>query len=135
MTRRTVELRVSSDLLQARLAARAMAEQAGLGVMDQTRFATAVSELCRNALVYAGGGWCELANRSDLAEVRLNAEIHDTGPGIPDLARAMGDGFSTGGSLGAGLPGARRLVDRFDIESSESGTRVQVSIVRRRRTT
>jgi serine/threonine-protein kinase RsbT len=135
MTPLKVELKVSADLLQARLAARAMAEKAGLGVMDQTRFATAVSELSRNALVYAGGGWCELTDRSNAAEVRLHAEIHDLGPGIADIQQAMGDGYSTGGSLGAGLPGTRRLVDQFDIQSSSNGTHVQVEIVRRRRVT
>jgi serine/threonine-protein kinase RsbT len=130
---RAVELRTSSDLLQARLAAREMAQAAGLGVMDQTRFATAVSELARNALVYAAGGTCALQDLSDPTHVRLQAEISDDGPGIADIPRALGDGYSTSGSLGAGLPGTRRLVDQFHIESGEAGTVVRVQVVRRRR--
>jgi serine/threonine-protein kinase RsbT len=133
MSAATIELKVSADLLQARLTARALAEQAGLGVMDQTRFATAVSELGRNALVYAQGGVCMLQDLSDAASVRLLAEVRDSGPGIEDVQLAMGDGYSTSGSLGAGLPGTRRLVDEFDIQSGTSGTVVQVQIVRRRR--
>lgn len=129
----TVELRTSSDLLRARLAAREMALAAGLGVMDQTRFATAVSELARNALVYATGGTCALQDLSDPSHVRLQAEVSDDGPGIADIAQAMGDGYSSGGSLGAGLPGTRRLVDQFHIESATSGTVVRVQVVRRRR--
>jgi len=134
MSPRTIELKVSADLLQARLSARDMAEKAGLGVMDQTRFATAVSELGRNALVYAAGGVCALQDQSDTTHVRLQAEISDAGPGILDIGQAMADGFSTSGSMGAGLPGTRRLVDQFDIQSDAAGTVVRVHIVRRRRT-
>lgn len=133
MSARTIELKVSADLLQARLSARALAQQAGLGVMDQTRFATAVSELGRNALVYAAGGLCCLEDRSDASHVRLQAEVRDSGPGIDNIELAMGDGYSTSGSLGAGLPGTRRLVDHFDIQSDTAGTVVRIQIVRRRR--
>lgn len=133
MTRATIDIRASADLLRARLAARDMARDAGLGVMDQTRFATAVSELGRNAMVYAAGGCCELRNLSDTTHVRLQAEVTDRGPGIANIELAMQDGYSTNGSLGAGLPGTRRLVDGFDIQSSGSGTVVCIDIVRRRR--
>jgi serine/threonine-protein kinase RsbT len=129
----TIELANSGDLLRARLAARAMAKQIGLGVMDQTRFATAVSELSRNALVYAKGGCCNLRDFSDHVQIRLQAEVRDSGPGIVDLQLALSDGFSTSGSLGAGLPGTQRLVDHFDIQSSTAGTVVCIQIVRRRR--
>lgn len=133
MSTQTIELANSADLLRARLAARALAKEIGLGVMDQTRFATAVSELSRNALVYASGGRCELRDLSDHAQIRLQAEVRDKGPGIDDLQQAMSDGFSTSGSLGAGLPGTQRLVDHFDIQSSTDGTVVCIQIVRRRR--
>lgn len=119
--------------MRARVAARDLARGAGLGVMDQTRFATAVSELGRNAVRYAVGGRCELSDESDPQQVRLQARVSDDGPGIADLALAMTDGYSDGGSLGAGLPGTRRLVDRFDIRSSPGGTCVTVQIVRTRR--
>jgi len=128
-----IELRDSADVIRARLAARAMVRDAGLGVMHQTRFATAVSELARNALNYAQGGVCELKDLSDVREIRVQAVISDKGPGITDIARAMLDGYSTGGGLGTGLPGSRRLVDVFNIATSETGTRVIVEIATRRR--
>lgn len=127
-----LELRTSDDILRARVAARDLARQAGLGVMDQTRFATAVSELGRNAVRYGREGQCELFDISDARQLRLQARVSDRGPGIPDLALAMQDGYSTGGSLGVGLPGTRRLVDVFDIQSNGEGTCVTVQIVRRR---
>jgi len=129
-----LELCSSDDILRARMAARDLVRQAGLGVMDQTRFATAVSELGRNAVRYARHGSCELLDLSDHRHLRLQARICDKGPGISDVALAMQDGYSTGGSLGAGLPGARRLVDVFEISSSPGGTLVTVQIVRTRRT-
>ncbi|RZS57163.1 anti-sigma regulatory factor [Sphaerotilus mobilis] len=128
-----LELQASDDIVRARLAARDMARAAGLGVMDQTRFATAVSELGRNAVRYAVQGRCELSDQSDARAVRLQACVRDSGPGISDLALALQDGYSTGGSMGAGLPGTQRLVDIFEIESSPAGTVVTVQIVRPRR--
>lgn len=128
-----LELRASEDIIRARLAARDLVHAAGLGVMDQTRFATAVSELGRNAVRYAREGVCEFSDLSDARHVRLQARVSDAGPGIPDIALALQDGYSTGGSLGVGLPGTRRLVDAFDIRSSAQGTSVTVQIVRPRR--
>lgn len=125
-----IELRASEDVIRARLAARELVRHAGLGLTDQTRMATAVSELARNAVRYAVGGVCELSDLSDARFVRLQACVHDTGPGIQDVRLAMTDGYSSGGSLGAGLPGARRLMDGFDIQSSPAGTRVTVQLVR-----
>ena len=127
-----IELRNSEDILRARVAARDLARSAGLGMMDQTRFATAVSELGRNAVRYGVQGRCELDDLSDAGHLRLQARVSDNGPGIPDLERAMQDGFSTGGSLGVGLPGTRRLSDVFDIRSTPAGTCVTVQVVRRR---
>ena len=128
-----LDLRVGDDIVRARLAARDLVRRAGLGVMDQTRFATAVSELGRNAVRYASNGHCELSDLSDARHVRLQARVSDKGPGIADIGLALQDGYSTGGSLGAGLPGARRLVDVFEIESTTAGTHVTVQIVRSRR--
>jgi serine/threonine-protein kinase RsbT len=128
-----IALATSEDIVRARLAVRDMARAAGLGLMDQTRIATAVSELGRNAVRYAVGGQCELTDLSDARCVRLQARISDHGHGIVDIDLAMKDGYSTGGSLGAGLPGTRRLVDVFEIESSTTGTCVTVQIVRPRR--
>jgi serine/threonine-protein kinase RsbT len=128
-----LELRVSDDIIRARLSARDLLRAAGLGVMDQTRFATAVSELGRNAVRYAVGGECELTDLSDARQVRLQARVSDQGQGIADIELALRDGWSSSGSLGAGLPGTRRLVDVFDIQSSPTGTCVTVQIVRARR--
>jgi serine/threonine-protein kinase RsbT len=129
----SIELQSGADLLHARATARQLAGQLGLGVMDQTRFATAVSELCRNALTYARDGVCELQDLTDNDRIALQAVVTDQGPGIADIQQAMTDGFSSKGSLGAGLPGTQRLVDRFDIESSPAGTRVSIQMIRRRR--
>ncbi len=128
-----VELKGNHDLLTARLTAREMAKAAGLGIMDQTRFATGVSELVRNALIYAKGGICDLQNLSDLGQIRLQAQVHDQGPGIADLQLALTDGYSSSGNLGVGLPGTKRLVDDFQIQTSEHGTVVRIQIVRRHR--
>lgn len=128
-----IDILCSDDIIRARLAARELVRASGLGVMDQTRFATAVSELGRNVVRYAVGGACELSDLSDARHLRLQARISDRGPGIPDVTLALQDGYSTGGSLGAGLPGTRRLVDVFDIQSAPEGTCVTVQIVRPRR--
>lgn len=128
-----LDLLGGDDIVRARLAARDLVRRAGLGVMDQTRFATAVSELGRNAVRYARHGQCELQDLSDARHVRLQARVFDQGPGIADVHLALQDGYSTGGGLGAGLPGARRLVDVFEIESTTAGTQVMVQIVRPRR--
>ncbi len=128
-----IELSVSADVITARAVARVMAAAAGLGLMDQTRLATAVSELCRNALTHACGGTCVLLDTSDALMVRLEAAVSDHGPGIADLPWAMVDGHSTVGSLGKGLPGTRQLVDVFDIQSTPSGTSIKIAVVRRRK--
>lgn len=127
------ELRVADDIIRARLAARDLVRAAGLRLMDQTRFATAVSELGRNAVRYAVGGECVLSDLSDALQIRLQARVSDRGPGIADIDQALTDGYSTGGSLGAGLPGTRRLVDVFEIQSSPVGTCVTIQLVRARR--
>lgn len=133
-TTETVTLiRGRDDLVRARLDARELARRAGLGPMEQTRFATAVSELGRNAIEHAGGGACALRDLSDQLRVRLEAAIVDDGPGIPDVDMAMRDGYSSVGGLGAGLPGVKRIVDVFDISTSPSGTVVSVQIARPRR--
>ncbi len=127
-----ISLLDSGDLIRARLDARELARQAGLGMIDQARFATAVSELGRNAMQYAGGGSCRLRDLSDRRRIRVEAEMRDNGPGIADLDLALRDGFSTGTGLGAGLPGVKRIVDVFDVDTSVAGTRVSVQIVRNR---
>ena len=122
----------TSDVVLARSTARQKASKIGFGLADQTRLATAVSELARNVLQYAGEGFCEITNDSNEKELRINILIEDHGAGIPDIDKAMKDGYSTSGGLGAGLPGTRRLMDDFAIESQPGLTRIKIALVRKR---
>jgi serine/threonine-protein kinase RsbT len=105
------------DIVIARQASREMAKKAGFGGSDLTLIATAISEIARNIVAYAGRGEMSLAIVEREGRRGITVIARDHGPGIPDLERAMRDGFSTGGSLGLGLPGARRLMDEFEIVS------------------
>ena len=127
-----VEITVESDIVAARQAGREMARTLGFGSADQTRLATAISELVRNVIRYAGEGLCLISDQSNDRESKIKVVVEDHGPGIPDVEAAMTDGFSTGGGLGAGLPGAKRLVHEFSIESRPGFTRVSM-VMRRRR--
>jgi serine/threonine-protein kinase RsbT len=125
-----VDIASEADLLRARTVLRQHAVAAGFGLVDQTKLVTAGSELARNILCYAGGAPAELRVEAVAVGERtgLRATFTDQGPGIPDLDAALGDGYSTGGTLGLGLPGARRLVDEFDIASAPgAGTRVTIT--------
>lgn len=118
------------DLLRVRTVLRQHAVAAGFGLVDQTKLVTAGSELARNILRYAAGAPADL--RVEAVEgagtTGLRAVFSDEGPGIADLDAALGDGYSTGGSLGLGLPGARRLVDEFDVATGPGrGTRVTIT--------
>jgi serine/threonine-protein kinase RsbT len=107
-----------------------MAVALGFRLIDQTRLATVASELARNIVKYAGRGRMiaqPVASPDGRSGLRLIFE--DSGPGIPDVEAAMRDGFSTGRGLGKGLPGSRRLVDEFQIES-ELGRGTRVAVVR-----
>lgn len=128
-----VSVQAQQDVLSARQQARQLAASLGFGAADQTRLATAISELTRNAIMYAGAGECLLWDDSDAKTLRIRVAVTDQGPGIADLALALRDGYSTSGGLGAGLPGTRRLVDQFSITSDPaSGTRVEISLERAR---
>ena len=128
----TVALQTQADIVLARRQGRDLAAALGLSTVDQTRLATAISELARNALQYAGGGVCHLEDRSDGREVRIECRVEDSGPGIAEIDLAMVDGFSTGGGLGAGLPGTRRLMNEFNIRSQPGCTVVRTALVRNR---
>lgn len=120
------------DIVRARAEARRLAGIIGMGPGDQTRLATAVSELSRNVLQYAGKGQCEISDASTDSHMGIRIVFEDNGPGIPNIARAMEDGYSTSGGLGAGLPGTRRLMDNFVIESQPGLTRITIELRRRR---
>jgi serine/threonine-protein kinase RsbT len=125
-------IRSTLDIVTARHAARELCERLGFGKADQTRLATAVSELARNVIQYAGEGACLIEDISDARYRRIRVLIEDQGPGIPNLDLALTDGYSTSGGLGAGLPGTRRLTDEFQIESRPGSTRVTIALVKPR---
>jgi serine/threonine-protein kinase RsbT len=129
--RAVVLLSAPESIVMARQAGREAARALGFGMADQTRLATAISEISRNALRYGGGGNCEIVsvNQHGMREITITVEDH--GPGIPDLEKAMTPGFSTGNSLGMGLPGAERLMDELKVESVPGRTQV-VMVMRRR---
>jgi len=122
-----VRIRVDSDIVVARQLGRAMAVAASFMSPEPTLIATAISELARNIVRYAGTGEIVLTLIEQVGRCGLRIEAGDEGPGIPDLERAMHFGFSTSGALGLGLPGVKRLMDEFDIVSSpEHGTTVTI---------
>jgi serine/threonine-protein kinase RsbT len=126
---RTITLEQDHDIAVARNEVRALAAALGFRALDQTRLATVASELARNVVKYAGSGRL-IAQPTTTPDGRqaLRLIFEDRGPGIPDIDAAMRDGFSTGRGLGKGLPGSKRLVDEFKIESEVGrGTRVTVT--------
>jgi serine/threonine-protein kinase RsbT len=130
-TRSTVTINGESDLLRTRSALRSSAERAGLGLTATTKLVTAGSELARNILRYATGGQGVVSIDETIAtgaRAGVRAVFADQGPGIADIEQVMQDGYSTAGSLGIGLPGSRRLVDEFSIDSAPGrGTTVVIS--------
>jgi serine/threonine-protein kinase RsbT len=124
----TLEIRVSDDVVRVRQQVRARAVEAGFSLVDQTKIVTAASELARNTLDYGGGGTATI----ELVEVGIRRGVRltvaDQGPGIPDIQLALKDGYTTGGGLGLGLSGAKRLSNEFSIESKVGeGTRVTIT--------
>jgi serine/threonine-protein kinase RsbT len=120
---------IDSDraIVEARQTGRRIALRLGFSSGEATLVATAISELARNILQYAGKGEITLRPMDDAGAHGLSVAAVDDGPGIGDIARALEDGYSTSGRLGLGLPGVRRLMDEFDVESGlGSGTRVRV---------
>ena len=127
-SRDLLDIRSSADVVAVRQAARALAELAGLSLVDQTKLVTAASELARNTLDYGGGGTVHLETVENGIRRGVRLTFEDAGPGIPNVAEALKDGFTTGNGLGLGLGGARRLVNDFAIESAPGqGTRVTIA--------
>jgi anti-sigma regulatory factor (Ser/Thr protein kinase) len=96
---------------------REIAATLGFDVIDRTRIEIVILELTRNLLAHAGGGTLLLSQMAAQGRTGMVIEAHDTGPGIVDIALAMSDGYSTTATLGAGLPGVKRLMDEFSIDS------------------
>jgi serine/threonine-protein kinase RsbT len=121
-----VTIETDVDLVRARAEARAVAERLGFSRMDGTLIATAVSELGRNIVVHVGAG--EILVRPARQDDRCGVIViaRDSGPGIRDVDAALRDGYATGNGLGLGLPGARRIMDEFEIDSGNgSGTTIR----------
>jgi serine/threonine-protein kinase RsbT len=124
----TMPVRTAQDVVLVRQAVRAWAVAQGLGLVDQTKIVTAASELARNTVDYGGGGTVRLEALQEGARKGLRLTFEDEGPGIPDLALALTDGYTTGTGMGLGLSGSKRLVNEFDLWSEPGkGTRVTVT--------
>ncbi|WP_228043205.1 anti-sigma regulatory factor [Desmonostoc muscorum] len=122
-----MEIQSSSDVVLVRQAVRQLAVEIGFGLVDQTKIVTAASELARNTLDYGGGGTAKLETLQEGRRRGLRLTFEDRGPGIPDIDLALKDGFTTGGGLGMGLSGAKRLANEFEIQSAVGeGTRVTI---------
>lgn len=117
------------DVIPFRNRLKEMATKIGMGLVNQTKLITAASELSRNMLRYANGGMITLEIVSKGRENGIRLTFSDEGPGIANIEQAMKDGFSTGKSLGLGLPGTRRLVSDFQIDS-KVGVGTVVTIVK-----
>lgn len=121
-------VRTSQDIVVVRHAVREWAVAQGFGLVDQTKIVTAASELARNTVDYGGGGTVRLEALQEGIRKGLRLTFEDEGPGIPDLALALTDGYTSGTGMGLGLSGSKRLVNEFDLWSEVGkGTRVTVT--------
>ena len=125
----TMKIEKEQDVVPFRNRVKEYAVKIGMSLVNQTKLITAASELVRNMLKYAGGGITIIEVISQGRENGIRLTFQDRGPGIPDISLAMKDGFSSGKSLGIGLPGTKRLVNEFDIKSTV-GEGTTVSIIK-----
>ncbi|MEH1898602.1 MAG: anti-sigma regulatory factor [Nostoc sp.] len=123
----TLDIQSSGDVVLVRQAVRQLGVEIGFGLVDQTKIVTAASELARNTLEYGGGGTVKLETLQEGRRRGLRLTFEDQGPGIADIELALKDGFTTGGGLGMGLGGAKRLANEFEIQSAVGeGTRITI---------
>lgn len=124
----TIPIRTESDIVQARQVVRKWAIEQTFALVDQTKMVTAASELARNTLIYGKGGTLKLEAMVNGIKKGLRLTFEDQGPGIPDLEKALTDGYTTGNGLGLGLSGAKRLSNDFHIESKVGqGTKIMIA--------
>lgn len=122
-----LEIRTGDDVVRVRQLVRLKATAVKLSLVDQTKLVTAASELARNTLVHGGAGRVHVEVVESGGRRGVRASFSDSGPGIADVEQALSDGYTTGGGLGLGLGGSRRLVDEFDLSSAVGeGTTVTV---------
>lgn len=131
---RRLQIKQEQDIVTARQGAREAASQLGFGTIDQSRIATAVSELARNVIRYATNSAGEITIKEIAGQrgVGLEIVVSDEGPGIADLDQVMQDGYTSGQGMGLGLPGTKRLMDEM-VLSSELGTGTKVTVIKWRR--
>lgn len=121
-------LRTEAQIVAARQLVRKLAQELGFSIVDQTKVITAASELSRNTVTYGRGGDMEYAVVENGAKRGLRLRFIDQGPGIPDVALALKDGWTSGKGMGLGLSGSKRLMHEFDIQSTVgAGTTVSVT--------
>jgi serine/threonine-protein kinase RsbT len=124
----TVPIGSSSDLVLVRQRVRAWAIELKLSLVDQTKIVTAASELGRNTLEHGGGGSLELAVLVNDTRRGIRLRFSDKGPGIPDIAMALKDGYTTSAGMGLGLGGSKRLMNEFEIDSKPGGGTIVTAI-------
>lgn len=132
MSEQRVPIRAEADIIEARRVGRSAAARIGFGSADQTRLATAISELTRNVLQHAGEGECTIRDISTGESIGIRVIVVDHGPGIANVEQALQYGYSTGDGLGAGLAATKNLVDKLEIESRPGETKVTIEMKRRR---
>ncbi len=115
--RSSVDIHTEWDIVAARQLGRNEAKKVGFGTVDQARITTAISELARNIYLYAGKGKIEIERHTEEGLYGITIIASDNGPGISDMRKVMEDGYSTSGGLGAGMPGVRRLMDEFKVDT------------------
>lgn len=125
----SLQLRTQQDIVRARQAVRKMAQELSFSLVDQTKLVTAASELARNTVTHGGGGSVQCDVLTDGARKGIRLCFVDQGPGIPNVAQAMTDGWTTGSGLGLGLAGSKRLSHDFHIVS-EPGVGTSVTVTR-----
>ena len=128
LTTDTLPLRSEADIVASRQKVRVLTQELKFSLVDQTKMITAASELSRNTLVHGGGGTMRWEVLDDGIRRGLRLHFEDEGPGIADVRLALTDGWTSGGGMGLGLPGSKRLVHEFDLQSTlGAGTRVTIT--------
>ena len=121
-------LRTEEDIVASRQKVRVLTQQLKFSLVDQTKMITAASELSRNTVVHGGGGQMRWELLDDGVRRGLRLHFEDEGPGIADVKLALTDGWTSGGGMGLGLPGSKRLVNEFELQSTPGqGTRVSIT--------
>lgn len=126
--REALQIQSETDIVKVRQVVRNWSVEFRFGLVDQTKLITAASEIARNTLRYGKGGTLQMEALREELKIGLRLVFEDHGPGISDINLAMTDGYTSGGGLGMGLPGAKRLTNEFEISSKPGeGTRVAIT--------